>query len=104
MGYYVTLEDAKLNANNLKELPEEVSDFWSIRRGRVKPEDYFFKWRGGEWFEEKLVTLAKLGVTGEVRMIGEGGAPFWKYVLEKGKVRVYDGEVVYKSTPRRVLD
>jgi len=80
MGYYVTIQKCRLEPNGLKQIPPGAEGGWVLSKGYVEPVDYYFKWKGGDWFEEELVALAKAGVTGEVELIGEEGER-WKTTL-----------------------
>ncbi|MEM3453335.1 MAG: hypothetical protein QW835_06915 [Candidatus Hadarchaeum sp.] len=110
MGYDVFIVDYDLNLNlaeedkvfrKLKNGNLKLSDFWVIDGDKIEPVETYFRW--GDWFEEDLKKMAKMGTTGFIEIRGEMGEHN-KYVFRGEKIEVYVAEVVYSSKPYEILE
>lgn len=71
--------------------------WWRVEGDQLTPREYSFQ--ADEEFVKDLKLLAELGVTGFVKLLGEG-EEYYKYVLKREKVLVFWGRVVYSRRPR----
>ncbi|MBC7219283.1 MAG: hypothetical protein H5T49_04035 [Hadesarchaea archaeon] len=110
MGYEIIIENHDLKIEDdaekrifskLKYGVLELSDFWEINENKIVPSEYSLKW--GDWFEEDLKNMAKMGVTGFIEVRGEQGECS-KFVLRDERVEVFYGRVVYSEKPDEILE
>jgi len=113
LGYEVSIEDCSLGIKTtdkekvfrkLKYGDLGLSDFWKQEGDRIVPVEGWFKW--GDWFEEDLKKMVKMGAAGAIVLKGEDGE-YFKYELNNNgreKIMIFFGQIVFPKKPDKILE